>query len=414
VYELDPSDKPPSGFGGFVETDESDQKKPQLIYTKEQLTHFLDICMKKYSRARIEPGTAVGAIGAQSIGEPGTQMTLKTFHFAGVASMNVTLGVPRIKEIINAAKKISTPIIEARLCSGVDINEKSARVVKARIEKTLLENVAKYFQELVTSDECAILVKIDTDSLRKLQLEVDLHSIKWSIVSAPKLKISEARVNIIQPDIVKVKIDIKDEKHAFYALQALKRTLPKIIIAGIPTVNRAVISKDEKNTGQLKLLVEGSGLREVMGIPGVDGLNSRSNNTLEMFKVLGIEAARNTICHEIIYTMSSHGMTIDRRHVMLLADLMTFKGEVLGITRFGIAKMKDSVMMLASFEKTTDHLFDASFYSKKDQILGVTECIIMGIPMSIGTGLFKLLQRTDRQADKLSAKKELLFEKLCS
>ena len=91
--------------------------------------------------------------------------------------------------------------------------------------------------------------------------------------------------------------------------------------------------------------------------------------------------------------MQSHGMQLDFRHCMLLSDLMTFKGEILGITRFGIAKMKDSVLMLASFEKTTDHLFDASFYGKKDSIDGVSECVIMGIPMHVGTGIFKLLQK---------------------
>ena len=87
-------------------------------------------------------GSTVGAVGAQSIGEPGTQMTLKTFHFAGVASMNVTLGVPRIKEIINAAKVISTPIISCKLVTNN--NEASARIVKARLEKTLLGEVGNF------------------------------------------------------------------------------------------------------------------------------------------------------------------------------------------------------------------------------------------------------------------------------
>ena len=87
-------------------------------------------------------GSTVGAVGAQSIGEPGTQMTLKTFHFAGVASMNVTLGVPRIKEIINAAKVISTPIISCKLVTSN--SEASARIVKARLEKTLLGDVGNF------------------------------------------------------------------------------------------------------------------------------------------------------------------------------------------------------------------------------------------------------------------------------
>lgn len=133
-----------------------------------------------------------------------------------------------------------------------------------------------------------------------------------------------------------------------------------------------------------------------MGIEGVDGRNTKSNHVIEIEQTLGIEAARSVIIEQIEYTMKSHGMSIDIRHMMLLADVMTFKGEVLGITRFGIAKMKDSVLMLASFEKTTDHLFDASIRGRIDQIEGVSECIIMGIPMPIGTGLLKIRQRIEK------------------
>ena len=109
--------------------------------------------------------------------------------------------------------------------------------------------------------------------------------------------------------------------------------------------------------------------------------------------VFQAKAARTTIMQEIQYTMSHHGMDIDSRHVSLLADVMTFRGEVLGITRFGVPKMKQSVLMLASFEKTTDHLFEAAVHSRSDAVVGVSECIIMGIPMPIGTGMFKLKQR---------------------
>ena len=108
--------------------------------TEDQLRTFMQLCWVKYVKAKIEPGSTVGAVGAQSIGEPGTQMTLKTFHFAGVASMNVTLGVPRIKEIINAAKAISTPIISCKLVTAN--SEPSARIVKGRLEKTLLGDVS--------------------------------------------------------------------------------------------------------------------------------------------------------------------------------------------------------------------------------------------------------------------------------
>jgi DNA-directed RNA polymerase III subunit RPC1 len=156
-----------------------------------------------------------------------------------------------------------------------------------------------------------------------------------------------------------------------------------------------VINEELDDSGEKSyyLLVEGYGLREVVGATGVDGLNTKSNHIMDMQEVLGIEAARSVIASEISFIMKSYGITVDRRHLMLLSDVMTFKGEVLGITRFGVAKMRESVLMLASFEKTTDHLFDAAVHAREDSIVGVSECIIMGVPIPIGTGLFKLLHQ---------------------
>ena len=127
---------------------------------------------EKYQRSQIQAGEAVGAVAAQSIGEPGTQMTLKTFHFAGVASMNVTLGVPRIKEIINATKDISTPIIQAKLVNEKDLI--SARIVKGRIEKTLLGDVATYIKEVYTPKGCYLEVELDIEAIEALKLELTI------------------------------------------------------------------------------------------------------------------------------------------------------------------------------------------------------------------------------------------------
>ncbi|PJF17134.1 DNA-directed RNA polymerase subunit [Paramicrosporidium saccamoebae] len=379
--------------------------------TMDHLNKFLDICLEKYMRARMEPGTAVGALGAQSIGEPGTQMTLKTFHFAGVASMNVTLGVPRIKEIINAAKVISTPIITASLANAESIP--SARIVKGRIEKTLLGDIAEFIEEVYQHDGCYLGVKLDLKAIQALQLEIDVDTVQRAIVKAPKLKMHEQQVRVQHPDRIRVYLSSgkKDDTSTspYFGLQQLKRQLPDVVVKGFTTVSRAVINDVQGNGSRYNLLVEGYGLAQVMTTEGVVGTQTTSNHVMEVQAVLGIEAARQTIANEIQYTMSKHGMTIDNRHVMLLADIMSFRGEVLGITRFGIAKMKDSVLMLASFEKTTDHLFDAARFSKRDDIDGVSECIIMGSPMPIGTGMFKLLQRVDRP--RIMPVKPLLFDR---
>ncbi|KAJ3826441.1 hypothetical protein F5878DRAFT_258749 [Lentinula raphanica] len=380
----------------------------KIKVTTRQIKTFLDLCWVKHVKARIEPGSTVGAVGAQSIGEPGTQMTLKTFHFAGVASMNVTLGVPRIKEIINAAKAISTPIISCKLVTAD--SEASARIVKGRLEKTLLGDVSSVLEEAWAPEYTYIGVLVDMDAIQKLQLELTLDDIKWAIVAAKKLKIKQESITIIpRKNRLRIYIEGVDK---FYRLRELKRNLPDVVVKGVPTIHRAVINIKEKDDhkgkkGDKELLVEGYGLQKCMITEGVVGEHTSSNHVIEVAQVLGIEAARRTIINEIQYTMKSHDMNIDPRHVMLLGDVMSYKGEVLGITRFGVAKMKDSVLMLASFEKTTDHLFDAAAFGKNDSISGVSESIIMGnAAAGCGTSMPHLVS----VAPTLSKPRKLLFE----
>lgn len=386
----------PTSWNGGFKSIVSDflAKNKTSFRNRRQLIDFINLIAVKYEKLRVEPGTAVGALAGQSIGEPGTQMTLKTFHFAGVASMNVTLGVPRIKEIINAAKIISTPIITAQLVNKGSLP--SARIVKGRVEKTLLGDIAAHIDEVVGPDGVFLRVELDLGAIQALQLtdRLNLESIQNSLLKTSKLmKMAGpggAQILLSHPSTLLIKITTTH--NVTFAMQQMRRALPGVVVGGIPSVGRAVIN--DLGSGQgYNLLVEGYGLREVMTTEGIIGTETTSNHISEIEHVLGIEAARSTIAHEITYTMSKHGMTIDPRHVALLADVMTYRGQVLGITRFGIAKMKDSVLMLASFEKTTDHLFDAARYAKQDDIDGVSECIIMGSPMPVGTGLFKIVSK---------------------
>jgi len=389
----------------------------RLMVTETLLINFLALCWKKYLRAKVEPGTTVGALGAQSIGEPGTQMTLKTFHFAGVASMNVTLGVPRIKEIINAAKSISTPIITCEIHNST--SESAARVVKARLETTHLEDIASVIEIVFKREKLYVGIHFDFEAIQRLQLDLTIDQIRQAILRSPKLKLKEHRVTVHKDSAGKQRIRIYPDSAAirkpwvtFCQLTWIKRLVQKVIVKGSPSISRAVISEMQGQTvvGKKQLLVEGYGLRDVMTTDGVIGTKTVSNHVIEMKNVLGIEAARNTIIDQIQYTMKSHGMTIDPRHVMLLGDVMTYKGEVHGITRFGVAKMKDSVLMLASFEKTTDHLFDAALFSKKDHLKGVSECIIMGNPMAAGTYMPQLIMK-NRMGEQMHVDAEAAEEK---
>jgi len=381
----------PSDTRGPLEVEEL---AGQSGMTDEEVRVFIKECITRYRQKRVDPGSTVGAFGAQSIGEPGTQMTLKTFHFAGVASMNVTLGVPRIKEIINAAKSISTPIMKVSLALNKD--PKVARIVKGRLEKTTLGQVANDIRLVFHPGAAYISVVLDTKVIHALQLDIDSQTVAQSILAHPRTKLKLEHVQTAGPHSLLVFPHETRPDRLFFCLQQLRQTIPRVIVQGIPTVERAVIN--DCGNGEYNLLVEGTDLQRVMATAGVLGTETTTNHVMECERTLGIEAARTSIMSEIKYTMGSHGMSIDERHTMLLADCMTYKGEVLGITRFGISKMKDSVLMLASFEKTTDHLFEAAIRGSVDDIEGVSESIIMGIPMPTGTGLFKLRHTYDGDA----------------
>lgn len=354
----------------------------------KQLKVFLDTCISRYLLKKLDEGTSIGVIGAQSIGEPGTQMTLKTFHFAGVASMNVTLGVPRIKEIINAVKNISTPAIITQLLSN---NQPlSARVVKGCLEKTSLGEVSKSIKVVLKASQTYISVVLDMDRIESLQMKISSYSVQSSILKHPRIGLKHVHVQVVDARKLRIHPPNVDQNKLQSQLHSLKRLLPKVIVNGIPTVKRAIIKNDKET---YHLFVEGTNYLAVMGTPGVDAYRTTSNHVIEVCKTLGIEAARQTIINEVKITMEGHGMSIDIRHMKLLADLMTYKGDVLGMTRFGLAKMKSSVLMLASFESTADHLFNGAYCGRVDHIQGVSECIIMGIPMQLGTGMFDVCQK---------------------
>ncbi|KAL1590620.1 hypothetical protein WHR41_00821 [Cladosporium halotolerans] len=382
--------------------------------SRSALDRFLYLCFHKFEKSKVEAGHAVGAVGAHSIGEPGTQMTLKTFHFAGVAGMSITQGVPRIKEIINASKAISTPVISCALDSPYEAI--AARMASALIQKTYLRDIVAYVEDVWGVDGGWINMRVDWQAVRNLGLRIGMHHIIAAIESTKGFR--QLGVTAVPKGNCHLRVfcsvgDSDDPKKRrapsratklptgedaaedlFTTIQQLKRKLPDVVIKGYPEATRAIMKKDEKpdHTGRepISVLVEGYGFKACMTTDGVNGYRCTTNNVLECRDVLGVEAARMTIIREISQVMG--GMGIDPRHMQLLADVMTYKGEILGITRFGLAKMRESVLQLASFEKTADHLFEAGAKMKQDEISGVSECIIMGQSMTIGTGSMKVVR----------------------
>ena len=410
-----------------------------LKVTKKSLEEFLSQCITKFIKSTVQPGHAVGAIAAQSIGEPGTQMTLKTFHFAGLGGMHVTEGVPRIKEIINAAKYINTPIITCELENN--ISEQAAHIVKGRIEKTYLRDIAAYIEDVWSSERGYIRLRIDFNRIARLQLDITMADVERAIIRTKGLRVKRSNIASygnhirITPDAPMEVLDTvnglpevddfgtklksrttrsrssKNLPSYFILIQEIMRELLSVVVKGYPETNRAIIKRSDKKNAQgqeeLQLVVEGYGLRACMSTPGVNPYATRTNSVIETLQTLGIEAARSTIISEMQNVMRS--MDIAPHHIQLLADTMTQRGEVLGITRFGMAKCKDSVLQLASFEKTPDHLFEAGARMKEDRIEGVSESIIVGQPVRLGTGIAQVIRPLGLSDGDLR-KKEPLFQ----
>ncbi|WP_456471483.1 DNA-directed RNA polymerase subunit A'', partial [Methanocaldococcus sp.] len=304
-----------------------------------------------------------------------THNTMRTFHYAGVAELNVTLGLPRMIEIVDARKEPSTPIMEVHLIDEYKYNKEKAEEVAKQIEGLTLKDVAKSISiDLWTQ---SIKVELDEDVIKDRGL--DIEEIKEAIRKKVKVKIEEDG-NILY---LKVKTP---------SIKSLRKRIPKIkniLLKGIPGITRVLVKKDE-NTGEYVIHTQGSNLREVFKIEGVDTTRTITNNIIEIQEVLGIEAARNAIINEMRKTLEQQGLEVDIRHLMLVADMMTADGEVKPIGRHGVAGEKGSVLARAAFEETVKHLYSAAEKGEVDRLKGVIENVIVGKPIFLGTGCVKL------------------------
>jgi DNA-directed RNA polymerase subunit A" len=338
----------------------------------KELETLVDEIKKAYERAGVEKGEAVGTVAAQSVGEPGTQMTMRTFHYAGVAELNVTLGLPRLIEIVDARKKISTPTMAIYFEEEYGTDEEFVRKIANQIGKIVLNDILKDFH--VNYAEMNMSVEIDEEKVEDKRLEIDL--------ILAKIEKAFKRVEI-NKNLLSFEPTISESKHAIRELRLLADKVRDLQISGVKNIGKVVISKEEL---EWVIHTEGSNLGAVLKMEGVDKTRTTTNDIHEIEKVLGIEAARNAIIHEAQSTMEEQGLTVDVRHIMLVADMMTSDGSVKSIGRHGISGEKASVLARASFEETGKHLLRASIRGEIDHLTGIIENIIIGQPIPLGTG----------------------------
>ncbi|WP_407453359.1 DNA-directed RNA polymerase subunit A'' [Methanobrevibacter sp.] len=352
--------------------------------TDDELKELIFKLKQAYDRAHVEAGEAVGTVAAQSVGEPGTQMTMRTFHYAGVTELNVTLGLPRLIEIVDAREKIKTPTMDIYFTEERRDDEEFVRTLANKIGKSTVNDILSDFN--LNYGTMEVEAVLDNKKIAEKRLNKD--DITAAIEKAFKKDIE------IDGDYITISSNKPNSDFVIRELRLLADKFRDLQISGIKNIGRVIIRRDDlpfglaEFDGQKEWIMhtEGSNLKEVLNMEGIDQVRTTTNNIHEIGEVLGIEAARQSIINEAQNTLSEQGLSVDVRHIMLVADIMTSEGVVKSIGRHGISGEKSSVLARAAFEETGKHLLHASIRGEVDDLTGIIENIIIGQPIPLGTG----------------------------
>ncbi len=333
-----------------------------------------DVSRLHLKESKVYPGEAVGVITAQSFGEASTQMVLNVFHHAGVAQMQITQGLPRLIEILDARKQPSTPLMEIYLDKEHN-NEKDAKVIAEKMKEIPLKEIMSEIKIEFSNKKIDIL--LDSKALRSAHI--------GAATIAERLK--EKGFKIKGNDL---KLTILVEDLDFKAIYKLKEKLKDTVLSGIKGVRQVVVANRGR---EYVIIAAGSELKEVLEFKGVDKNRVTSNDVHDVAAVLGIEAARQTIINEITAVINSQNLDINERHLKLVADAMTSSGVVKGVTRMGIISDKASILARATFETPDKQFINATIQGGRDELSSVIENILLNQPIPVGTGLPGLLVR---------------------
>lgn len=338
---------------------------------KKKLTAEVE---REYLKGRFESGESIGIIAAQSISEPSTQMTMRTYHFAGTAGIRVTYGLPRLIEIFDAKKEPETPMMTIYLKREANNAAQAAKLAEDIVEKRIV-TIAKSVSLNLNENS----VEIEISDKRRIE----------AVANAVKEKLKNITVKTRDDKVI---ITMKTEN--IVELQKLKENALEIHIDGVKGVRNAIVRKEGEDW---IINTIGTNLGETLKIKEVDDKNTFTNDIHETAAVFGVEAARNVIIREALKTMQEQALDIDIRYVMLVADMMTFGGEVNSIGRYGVAGAKTSILSRAAFEETIKHLVRASIRNEVDHLQGLFENVMIGQVVPAGTGMFDLIVRPDEE-----------------
>eukprot|EP01006_Ploeotia_vitrea_P022617 TRINITY_DN55012_c0_g1_i1.p1 TRINITY_DN55012_c0_g1~~TRINITY_DN55012_c0_g1_i1.p1 ORF type:complete len:1244 (+),score=222.54 TRINITY_DN55012_c0_g1_i1:362-3733(+) len=422
---------------------------------REAFNWLLGEIKSRFDAAQVNPGEMVGCIAGQSCGEPATQMTLNTFHFAGVSSKNVTLGVPRLRELISVAKKPKQQGMTVWLDQHAGRDQEMARKVSTNIQFTTLGHITKHVEIIYDPDPEHTIVEEDRDIvemywdaevqseeeqqilLQNKELlspwlmrvvldnysvdakEIQLEDITQRLSSEFQNLWIEASDDNADKLVLRLRFKQTKEEKESEAMMDQEQNIVDFLrvveagvveglhLRGIPLIHKCTMTQEnkyvayDKDTGAAKqekpwvLSTDGSNLLDVLAQEHVDPTKTICNNVCEITDKLGIEAVRAQIYKELRFVYTVYGITIGYRHYSILCDVMTNKGHLMAISRHGINRATTGPLMRSSFEETVEILFQAAAFSELDPVADVSSNIILGKQARLGTGMFDVLLDSD-------------------
>ncbi len=408
-------------------------------YNKGALLFLLEQIMYKYKKSIVNPGEMVGMISAQSIGEPTTQMTLNTFHYAGVASKsNVTRGVPRMEELLSLTNNIKNPSLTVFMKKEFETNKEKTYETLTRIEHIKFKDIVnkceiyykplndadtdepfmKYYNEvselLMGVSEMEVekfnswVIRFYLDKQAMFDYNLTIQEINFTLNKIYNNTISCYYSDMNEKEIIfKIKIMktlnqvYKDETDNIYLIKSFQeKILNNIVLRGIHNIKKVnireinnYINYDGEAYTKHKIYVLdtiGSNLAEILTLDFLDYKRTFSNNIVEMRDVLGIEAARKCLFNEIREVMEFGGSYINHHHIYLLCDRMTTNYNMVSIFRHGINNDDIGPIAKASFEETTEMFLRAARHGELDEMRGVSANVMCGQDGFYGTSAFSV------------------------
>jgi len=405
-----------------------------VVLYPECIAMYKEEIQRQYYRSLLAPGEMVGVIAASSIGEQNTQASLNSFHSSGSFKANLTSGLTRLNELMNATNEIKTPSLTIYFSKNVAQDLQNIRklafskliwveledlVSKVRVEPVhavkTFEPFYSFFDTVYSYPlkSCSYRVRLQLNPLKLWRHQITMKKILTKIQEANEVPeafkvyyvyshesqgVLDAWVSNNAADqvtslknkegeLVHTLMIADDEKQRLFINRVFLPNVLKVNLSGVPGLKDCYYTEYKK---EWRVDTKGGKLKELIKLDCVDGARCKSNDMHEIMELFGVEACKQMLREEFGLLIGK----VNPRHLELLIDSMTSSGTIQRVTRFGIDRKQVGTIAKASFEMPVENFLISATFAEKDPLKGVSAAITVGKVAKIGTGFMDLMCNT--------------------